>query len=201
MESFPDRLKQAIKKAGYSRSEFSEKCGIGTSVLAKWLSGKLTPKSSQLLRLARVADVSMEWLLTGESKYPISMEDSLDEALADLKKLLSGELDDPAEEQQARAFLRNMLEGQDEDQAAIGTDGRPDLLKLVEMLESAFQDFARKFMEFNEVLESVEVVGDQDSEIRVIRALEESAYALKRLKRRKQGLVSEVLARNETEAW
>ena len=54
--------------SGCSRPEFAARAGVGTSALAKWLSGKLMPKSEQLHNLAKVGAVSMEWLLTGEGQ-------------------------------------------------------------------------------------------------------------------------------------
>lgn len=68
METFSQRLAKAIELSGYSRPEFAARAGVGTSALAKWLSGKLMPKSEQLHNLAKVGAVSMEWLLTGEGR-------------------------------------------------------------------------------------------------------------------------------------
>lgn len=65
METFAKRLAQAIERSGLSRPVFAARAGVGTSALAKWLAGKLTPKSDQLLSLAQVAGTTMEWLLTG----------------------------------------------------------------------------------------------------------------------------------------
>jgi len=71
MESFPDRLAKSIDESGLGRPEFAARSGVGTSALAKWLSGKLTPKSEQLYNLAKTAGVTMEWLLTGRGERTV----------------------------------------------------------------------------------------------------------------------------------
>ncbi len=66
MDNFPSRLADVVKKSGLTRSEFAKRSGVGVAALGKWLSGKLMPKSEQLLSLAKTSDVTMEWLLTGK---------------------------------------------------------------------------------------------------------------------------------------
>jgi transcriptional regulator with XRE-family HTH domain len=74
METFPERLAQSIAWSGLSRPEFAARAGVGTSALAKWLSGKLTPKSDQLYGLSKASGVSMEWLLTGTGPRRVGFE-------------------------------------------------------------------------------------------------------------------------------
>jgi transcriptional regulator with XRE-family HTH domain len=75
MDTFPARLAAIIDNSGLGRPEFAARVGVGTSALAKWLSGKLTPKSDQLLSLAIAGGVSMEWLLTGKGPKSLGMVD------------------------------------------------------------------------------------------------------------------------------
>lgn len=199
MEIFSDRLKIAIKKAGYSRSEFAEKSGVGTSVLTKWLSGKLTPKSNQLLRLARVADVSMEWLLTGETEGPIPMAERVEAGLKMIKKNMPGFDDDPEEVEGFRRLLLDVFESDDERRAAKGPGGGPDLLALGDMLESASQEFDQKFNDLAEALGDDD--GVSDIQTKGNRVWEEALVTLKRLNRRIHGLISEIRARNEPPEW
>jgi transcriptional regulator with XRE-family HTH domain len=72
METFSDRLTSVIENSGLSRPEFAKRSEVGTSALAKWLAGKLTPKSDQLMRLAKTGGVAMEWLLTGSDAAAVS---------------------------------------------------------------------------------------------------------------------------------
>ena len=74
METFPERLAFSIEETGLGRPEFAARAGVGTSALAKWLSGKITPKSDQLYCLAKTAGVSMEWLLTGKGPKRMGLE-------------------------------------------------------------------------------------------------------------------------------
>jgi transcriptional regulator with XRE-family HTH domain len=66
METFNSRLNIALIKSGKTRPEIAELIGVGTSALAKWLAGHLTPKSEQLFALSKALKVSPQWLLTGE---------------------------------------------------------------------------------------------------------------------------------------
>lgn len=70
MDNFSSRLADAVQNSGLNRSEFAKRSGVGVAALGKWLSGKLMPKSAQLLSLAKTAGVSMEWLLTGHDPTP-----------------------------------------------------------------------------------------------------------------------------------
>ncbi len=73
METFSDRLNYCLEKTGLGRPEFAEKVGVGTSALAKWLGGKLIPKSEQMLAISRVSGVPINWLITGEKLPPKSV--------------------------------------------------------------------------------------------------------------------------------
>jgi transcriptional regulator with XRE-family HTH domain len=76
METFSHRLVFEMKRYGLTRRDLGDKTGIGMSAIAKWINGKLLPKSEQLLKLARVLDVQMEWLLTGEGRKERERADS-----------------------------------------------------------------------------------------------------------------------------
>ena len=63
-EGFPERLK--IAKGRVSANAFAQQCGISESVFRKYLSGASVPGADKLVDIARVADVSLVWLATGE---------------------------------------------------------------------------------------------------------------------------------------
>ncbi len=63
---FPDRLHHA--KAGLSTNAFAQKCGISESIFRKYLAGASVPGADKLVDIARVADVSLVWLATGQGE-------------------------------------------------------------------------------------------------------------------------------------
>lgn len=74
---FSERLASLIEDSGLSRLRFAARIGVGTSCLAKWLNGKLLPKSMQLLALAKATGKTMEWCLTGETESDREMIDRI----------------------------------------------------------------------------------------------------------------------------
>jgi len=60
---FANRLKTLIGEG--SVSKFAKKCGIAESMLRKYLLGESVPGGDKLVRVARVANVSLQWLATG----------------------------------------------------------------------------------------------------------------------------------------
>ncbi|MCE8019828.1 helix-turn-helix domain-containing protein [Halomonas sp. MCCC 1A11036] len=65
VDAFEKRMNIAIKRAG-GATIMSEKAGVSTSVLRKWRAGLSEPTLSSLVRMARAAGLSVEWLATGE---------------------------------------------------------------------------------------------------------------------------------------
>ena len=63
---FPKRLERA--KAGLSTNAFALKCGISESIFRKYLAGSSVPGADKLVDIARVAEVSLLWLATGEGR-------------------------------------------------------------------------------------------------------------------------------------
>jgi transcriptional regulator with XRE-family HTH domain len=63
-----ERLRQAVSKAG-GPTRISERAGISLSTLNNYLGGGEI-KLSNLLRLARVCGVTVEWLATGTGPLP-----------------------------------------------------------------------------------------------------------------------------------
>ncbi|WP_082090920.1 helix-turn-helix domain-containing protein [Halomonas sp. HG01] len=65
VDAFCDRLKVAIDRAGGPTS-MAYKADVSTSVINKWKNGKSEPQVTSLVKMARVAGVSVGWLATGE---------------------------------------------------------------------------------------------------------------------------------------
>lgn len=64
VDQFPGRLKQAV--GDKSIRGFARDCGFSDTVLRQYLNGQSEPTRPALLAIARTADVSVEWLATGQ---------------------------------------------------------------------------------------------------------------------------------------
>ncbi|KYG91232.1 hypothetical protein A0U40_15995 [[Bacillus] sp. KCTC 13219] len=70
---FGERLKIALKDAGYTQKKATESLGLSKNAITNYVAGRI-PDAQILYKLARLCSVSMEWLLTGDddySTYPI----------------------------------------------------------------------------------------------------------------------------------
>ena len=65
--TFPHRLACLIKEQNLSQSDVCKKTGISKQALHHYLSGTRIPRSDTLLTLSELLNVSMKYLLTGES--------------------------------------------------------------------------------------------------------------------------------------
>lgn len=61
--SFPDRMKEAMKIRNIKQIELSEKTGIGKSAISQYLSGKYQPKQKSIYLIAKALNVNESWLL------------------------------------------------------------------------------------------------------------------------------------------
>ncbi len=81
IDAFKERISVAIERAGGATS-MSKKAGVSSSVLRKWRSGQSEPSRTNLIKMAIAADVSVEWLVSGEGGLettaqvePLGMDD------------------------------------------------------------------------------------------------------------------------------
>lgn len=61
-----DKIKATRKKSGLSQAEFANLCGISQSALAFWETGKRKPKYEQLVKISKLFDVSIDYLIKDE---------------------------------------------------------------------------------------------------------------------------------------
>lgn len=59
---FQENLKQLMHERGFTQVALSEVTGISQSAVSLYLTGKTTPKSGELQRMADALDVSMDYL-------------------------------------------------------------------------------------------------------------------------------------------
>ena len=75
-EDFSDRLRQIIANAGISTNQFAQRCGVSQRVLSYYEHGR-KPMAEAALRIARAANVSLVWLISGE-EAPADATQSVD---------------------------------------------------------------------------------------------------------------------------
>lgn len=61
--SFSSRLKLAMRRSGLNQRELSIKAGVTTGSISLYVNDKRRPGADELLRLAKVLNTPMEWLL------------------------------------------------------------------------------------------------------------------------------------------
>jgi len=69
LEGLPSRIRKCAEIAG-SGDELSRKSGLPRRTLENYLSGRSEPKATAILAIANAAEVSSDWLLTGEVDKP-----------------------------------------------------------------------------------------------------------------------------------
>ncbi|KRK39010.1 phage repressor [Loigolactobacillus bifermentans DSM 20003] len=63
MNSFKDRLNQAINKSGMSKAELARRSGIGRNSITDYVKGKYEAKQDKAYQLAKALNVDPAWLL------------------------------------------------------------------------------------------------------------------------------------------
>ena len=72
-----DRIKELAKKRGWSLQKVAEKAGIGINSIYRWNSK--TPSTQSLIKVAKVLDVSTDYLLNGDAEESNKTADLADE--------------------------------------------------------------------------------------------------------------------------
>lgn len=63
MNSFKDRLQEALNKSGLSQAELARRAGIGRNSISDYLKGKYEAKQDKLHALALALNVDEAWLM------------------------------------------------------------------------------------------------------------------------------------------
>lgn len=81
----PNRIRYFRKEIGYSQEHLAELCGVDTSCISRWETGKWSPSSENALLLAKALKVSIQDLCDDEE---IEIEDIVTkQAIAEFKEL------------------------------------------------------------------------------------------------------------------
>jgi len=100
--TFGDRLEAAREAKGLTRESMAEKLGVREKTIKNWENDGAMPRGNRIQMLAGMLNVSMVWLISGESNgtnnvaethlRPTGVNDALGE-IAQLKTILSGAFD------------------------------------------------------------------------------------------------------------
>lgn len=109
-EAFPERLREVV---GIQKSlSFAKRCGFSDSLLGAYLRGEKKPGFDNLVTIAQVTGVTLDWLATGrEPKFrrdvaaPASPEPAPDQASGEPVDLLAIYKEAPPEGRRALAAL------------------------------------------------------------------------------------------------
>lgn len=87
-DNFPERIEFVIDKLK-GPSEFARKTGVTLSTIARWRKGEAEPSRPNLIKIAEVAEVNLEWLAAGTGKINETQNTKIDKQV----KLLGNQLD------------------------------------------------------------------------------------------------------------
>ena len=147
MESFADRLRQAIRASGLTQQQLSDKTEISKSLISSYLAGRYKARSTNLHTLAVVLNVSEAWLMgynvprerTKRVYRNYILEDARQSMLEDRKKTIRIDVQE--------AQIVNALRKQSPDvRAAVGRLLGVEVVKTVtpETVQAVVADFNEK---------------------------------------------------------
>lgn len=85
-----NRIKECRKAAGMSQKYVSMTLGLAGPSISNWESGKTKPTNENLVRLASLFGVTVDYLLGIDSTKPQEKAPTTDDARAEAKMLLEG---------------------------------------------------------------------------------------------------------------
>lgn len=63
------RIETAMAAAKFTQTSLAEVMGVTPQAVQQWVSGQTAPRGKRLEQLAKILDVSLNWLLTGKNEY------------------------------------------------------------------------------------------------------------------------------------
>ena len=66
--SFQNRIRQIRQGVGDSQAEFAKRFSVQRGAVTLWESGRSSPTVKTTAEIARVGNVSLDWLINGEEK-------------------------------------------------------------------------------------------------------------------------------------
>lgn len=86
--SFPERLRRLRRERDWSQGQLAQKIGIGTQRISKYERGLSSPPLDILVQIARVLEVSLDYLVAGKTNGAGRLKNAkLIERIEELEKL------------------------------------------------------------------------------------------------------------------
>lgn len=115
MSNLGERLKSARERKGYTQTEVYRRTNINNKTLSKYEKNDTKPDVETLKALAEFYEVSVEWLLTGDTPSVLTEKDELDilKRMEQIKRDLTSEdgllfNGEPMSEEAVESFLEAM---------------------------------------------------------------------------------------------
>lgn len=86
LELLGQRIKSALGSKRFKQKELADHLGKHEADISRWVSGKSAPPGRNLVELAKVLDVTLDWLLTGKSAHKPSWKEG--EVTADMSEFV-----------------------------------------------------------------------------------------------------------------
>lgn len=67
-----DRIWLLLMKHGMNKLDFSKKVGISSGNLSDWSTGRSNPSTKKIVKIADYFNVSTDWLLERDDRYPVA---------------------------------------------------------------------------------------------------------------------------------
>lgn len=67
-----DRIWLLLMKHGMNKLDFSKKVGISSGNLSDWSTGRSNPSTKKIVQIADYFNVSTDWLLERDDRYPVA---------------------------------------------------------------------------------------------------------------------------------
>jgi len=83
MQQFSDRITFARKRLGLSQAQLASILGVSRGACGQWEQGVSTPSVTHMIELARVTEVSFEWLATGRGNIELETPKDPDSGVDD----------------------------------------------------------------------------------------------------------------------
>lgn len=91
MELFAERLERLIKEKKLTQIAVADSVGIRRPTISDWKKNGSYPTADVAVKIAKLLNVSVEYLVTGEDTNPLAQENAmLKEKLANIVKVAQG---------------------------------------------------------------------------------------------------------------
>jgi transcriptional regulator with XRE-family HTH domain len=78
VDNFSSRLSDAVARAGMTQQGFAERMGVSVPTAYRWMSGGMVPRKTMLFDMAKLLNVTPEWLQTGNAEsVPVDADSDL----------------------------------------------------------------------------------------------------------------------------